>query len=191
MFARFVQLSATFAIGLLVATPAANALTFHIGGTLSSPSAYPYDGPVSISMDIATLNTLNTAGGYDIISVAGNVNGNPISLIPVAGTPNPPGGVTAPPGAFQFDNNIFGPPTNPVFTTWGVLLSYLGGQGNVWGNGPDSYEFLAWDGSKYFSGATGDLTVTQTPLPPALLLFGSALFGLTVLGRRRRQSAAV
>jgi hypothetical protein len=32
---------------------------------------------------------------------------------------------------------------------------------------------------------------TQLPLPPALLLFGSALAGLTVLGRRKRQGAAV
>jgi hypothetical protein len=31
---------------------------------------------------------------------------------------------------------------------------------------------------------------TPLPLPPALLLFGSALLGMSVLGRRRRQSAA-
>jgi len=36
-----------------------------------------------------------------------------------------------------------------------------------------------------------DARNTGLPLPPALLLFGSALVGLTVLGRRKRQGAAV
>ena len=41
-------------------------------------------------------------------------------------------------------------------------------------------------------GASGDylLSVTTTPLPPALILFGTALAGLTWLGRRRRLAAA-
>jgi len=34
----------------------------------------------------------------------------------------------------------------------------------------------------------GDHAPSQTPLPPALVLFGSALVGLTMLGRRRRQA---
>jgi hypothetical protein len=38
--------------------------------------------------------------------------------------------------------------------------------------------------------ATGPDNQTNLPLPPAILLFGSALAGLTVLGRRRRQGAA-
>jgi hypothetical protein len=36
-----------------------------------------------------------------------------------------------------------------------------------------------------------DLAVTETPLPPALLLFGSALAGLGFLGRRSRRSMAI
>lgn len=35
---------------------------------------------------------------------------------------------------------------------------------------------------------TNDHNVGQTPIPPALFLFGTGLLGLTVLGRRRRQS---
>jgi hypothetical protein len=35
-----------------------------------------------------------------------------------------------------------------------------------------------------------NLRITTTPLPPALILFGTALAGLTWLGRRRRSAAA-
>jgi len=35
-------------------------------------------------------------------------------------------------------------------------------------------------------GAENDVPINPVPLPPALLLFGTALMGLTVLGRRRR-----
>jgi hypothetical protein len=37
----------------------------------------------------------------------------------------------------------------------------------------------------------GEHTISQTPLPPALVLFGSALVGLGVLGRRKRKGATV
>jgi hypothetical protein len=50
-------------------------------------------------------------------------------------------------------------------TTTGVLSCSNGTTGMVW--------------------STGD-PPPPVPLPPALLLFGSALFGLTILGRRRR-----
>ena len=36
-----------------------------------------------------------------------------------------------------------------------------------------------------------NIAVTTTPLPPALLLFGSALAGLGLLGRRRRSASAL
>jgi hypothetical protein len=57
---------------------------------------------------------------------------------------------------------------------------------------------LALAGSDYFlrvkntgaGGADYILNVTTTPLPPALILFGTALAGLTWLGRRRRSNNA-
>jgi hypothetical protein len=56
------------------------------------------------------------------------------------------------------------------------------------------------DGVNYFALVTGTVaagpkpgdysyTLTTTPIPPALLLFGSALAGLGLLGRRSRRSA--
>ena len=37
-----------------------------------------------------------------------------------------------------------------------------------------------------FGAALDNVSLSETPLPPALILFGSALAGLTLLGRRRR-----
>lgn len=37
----------------------------------------------------------------------------------------------------------------------------------------------------------GGAPVAETPIPPALVLFGSALLGLTMLGRRRRNARSV
>jgi choice-of-anchor C domain-containing protein len=39
-----------------------------------------------------------------------------------------------------------------------------------------------------FGAALDNVSLSETPLPPALILFGSALAGLTLLGRKRRAS---
>jgi choice-of-anchor C domain-containing protein len=46
------------------------------------------------------------------------------------------------------------------------------------------------DNGPSYGPALDNVSITETPLPPALLLFGSALAGLTVLGRRKRQGVA-
>jgi hypothetical protein len=64
---------------------------------------------------------------------------------------------------------------------------------------PGASLFLALTGGLYHVVVTGtvlsgggfyNLNVATTPLPPALILFGTALAGLTWLGRRRRASTA-
>jgi hypothetical protein len=40
------------------------------------------------------------------------------------------------------------------------------------------------------AGGSYGINVATTPIPPALLLFGSALAGLGFLGRRRRAAAS-
>ena len=47
------------------------------------------------------------------------------------------------------------------------------------------------DGADSFLGIPGTATITPVPLPPALLLFGTALAGMGFLGRRRRNKTGV
>jgi hypothetical protein len=64
---------------------------------------------------------------------------------------------------------------------------------------PQTVPLLLTAGTNYFLKVTGAVaegnkgqygfTLTTTPIPPALLLFGSALAGLGLLGRRSRRSA--
>jgi hypothetical protein len=48
--------------------------------------------------------------------------------------------------------------------------------------------FLRVSGTTLNGPANYTVTVTATPLPPALILFGTALVGMTLLGRRRRSA---
>lgn len=56
----------------------------------------------------------------------------------------------------------------------GQYVLHVGGSGT--GNGGGAYD--------------GTLTITAVPLPPAAILFGSVLFGLAVVGRRRLAGGA-
>jgi hypothetical protein len=79
----------------------------------------------------------------------------------------------------------------------GSELALLGGGDLLSGPGPILLEFLTdtlyaikITGSFAAGGIAGDLdfALTPVPIPPALLLFGSALLGLGYLARRRRAS---
>jgi len=84
--------------------------------------------------------------------------------------------------------SMFGVPDSLILKVDGALTglggldlaswaAYSGVTGTV-------FEFINVDEEFYID----TLTVTAIPLPPAIALFGAALFGLNWLGRRRRQS---
>lgn len=75
---------------------------------------------------------------------------------------------------------IFGG-TTLWFTGWKVVLDSLTIGPNGGGGGPHGSGTM----SSYLTA-----TVSPVPLPPALILFGTALAGMAVLGRRRRKQTA-
>ncbi len=95
--------------------------------------------------------------------------------------------------------------SNKLKVFWnGTLLDTLkktgvGNTGNVWDEysftvmgtgGNDVLRFAAAGTSDRFGMGLDNVSLTAVPLPPAAILFGGALFGLAVVGRRRRADGA-
>ena len=95
--------------------------------------------------------------------------------------------------------------SNQLKVFWnGALLDTLkktgvGNTGNVWdeysftvtGTGAKvPLRFAAVGTSDRFGMGLDNVSLTAVPLPPAAILFGGALFGLAVVGRRRRADGA-
>jgi len=70
----------------------------------------------------------------------------------------------------------------------GILFETAAFVCNLYSTGPTTYFLSTFNQGSFNPGDPGSLAVAETPLPPALLLFGSALVGL---GRRNRQQRKV
>lgn len=83
---------------------------------------------------------------------------------------------------------LFGVPDSLILKVDGALTGLGGLDLASWaaysGVTGTIFEFINVDEEFYID----TLTVTAIPLPPAILLFGAALFGLNWLGRRRKQT---
>ena len=120
---------------------------------------------------------------------ATSVSGLPSGFTWVAGsTPsgNPPGGIGTMNNYITTDTTNIGLGSTLAYTFTGTFS-------------PDSKGFFfavdvctGLNSDNHCTGNTGWLTtgLVATPLPPAALLFGTALAGLGVLGRRRKQKIA-
>ena len=75
------------------------------------------------------------------------------------------------------------------FTITGAGLTLASLVSNQLAGGDPGVFFLDVINNNRAGGPTGEInfTLSQVPLPPAALLFGSALVGLGILGRRRRK----
>jgi len=150
-------------------------------------------------------------GGYDILSFTGTINGNAVSLLggQPGWLPNPPNFGT-PPGipaapAFSTDglsyDNIyykgnspdipcFGPvstSSNQNADAYGILFSYNGGEGEIWGNGTHAPYIFGVPGAYTFEVASGiatpaDYSTTPyTPQTPLVTLYdGDVQFLISV-----------
>ncbi len=137
-------------------------------------------------------------GGYDILSFTGTIDGNPVTLLggqpgwlPGPPNSNTPPGVTAAPqystDGLTYDNiyypgdspdiPCFGPTTtdsNQNADAYGILFTYNGGEGEIWGNGTHAPYIFGAPGAYTFEVATGiatpedDTTNPYTPQTPVV-----------------------
>ncbi len=162
------------AVAAAAVTAPASAATYLLNYTATSGTPLP----TTATLTITTANTLNMAGGYDILSASGTVNG--VAITGLAGV-NPPG--------FNTDNVYFA--ADPILSSGGFGWNSAGGiTGNLWGNGPGAYSLYQFDGGGYTIATDGVLTVSQVPEPAswALMVVGFGLVG--AFSRRRSQAVA-
>jgi len=152
------------------------------------------DSVFTVTGLITTANTLDAAGGYDVLSLSGTISGpggGSIALVPNPLQPFPNDTPT-----FTYDNVYF-PGTGPRVDLSGILFSAGGYEYNLFSMGPTTY-YLSSDNPAgiYDPGQPltfGDPTAAATSAPElstwALTLLGFAGLGLAA-GRKARWSAA-
>ena len=128
-------------------------------------------------------------GGFDITKFSGAIGGVPVDLL--GGDPGAP--TISGMGAFIYDNVLYSS-SNPLLSTWGVLFSIAGKEGNIWGNDtPGSYSYYTYSGSTY-DYANGSASFTLIPVasaePSALAVFAIGLLGCRLTRRRTKAASA-
>lgn len=183
-FGASIALGAVFLSGGLLSAQPANAAWYSYSYLATSGN----DLTVTASGNFGTIGDQITYFSSTITSTVlgpqttGGPGGNGI----FGGYTSSPAFLTSPSGAFQYNNAVI--PSQPFLDQFAVLFkTAFSGEWNLWGTGPTTgslYAGLA--AGNYVIATDGTLTVTQTPLPAALVLFGSGLLGLISLGRRKR-----
>jgi hypothetical protein len=113
-------------------------------GTTSFEPLFDFSFSIGSQTGSGSLNVSDQSNGqYLAISGSLTVNGvYDVGTYPLY--PGGPGVVTSPNGAFIYDNLLFPsyPSTNPSIDLDGILfLNSSGFEVNIWGNGPDAYEY--------------------------------------------------
>jgi len=180
-------------------------VAFALAATVSTAQAATWDvtftglgggaNTDTAAFTLSTADTLNSAGGYNILGVAGSVNGLAITGFISPGTAGTHFISTN--GMWNLDNVLF--PTAPYESNngWGFTLAG-GSEVNIWATSPSSHvvangapgsgnaiQFAA--GGRYSSVRFGTLDLTSAVPEPAswaLMICGFGLAGATLRQRR-------
>jgi len=155
-------------------TGSASASTLDYAVTFSGPG-FSGSGDIAVNSVTEVVQTVT-------------VNGVNIQVI----APNASGLYTQPGTGLQWTYDDRFSASGTPFDNAGLLLSFSNTIANIYSVGTQLYLSLSSPTSDYNPGAQISLNVAQTPLPPGLPLFLTAIAGLWfLLGRRKASDQAV
>jgi hypothetical protein len=170
------------AVAATVLVPAAaNATVYHF-------SFETTDGVFTVSGNATTANTLDNAGGYDVLALTGTVSGpggGSISLIA-----NPAQSAAFNNGSWIYDDVLF-PHAAPFVDNPGLLFSAGGSDFNWYSVGSQTYiSSNAWAGAYNPGELVGSVSLdTPEPSTWVMMLMGFAGLGLAGYRASRRLAA--
>jgi hypothetical protein len=152
----------------LAATGTASASTIDYAVTFSGPG-FSANGDIAVTSGVVTAVTVNGFSGIQVIAPNGS------GLYTQAGT-----------GLQWTYDDLFSANGTP-FDNAGLLLSFNNIIANIYAVGSQLYLSLSNPTSDFNPGVPVGLSVSQTPLPPGLPLFLTAMVGLWfLLGRKKK-----
>ena len=190
---RLMQLAAGLASAVALAAGGAHASTWIVDYTATNGGT-----PTAASLTLEVSDTLNAAGGYDVTSIAGDVDGEAITGMIV--NPNLPFPAYSSDGMFIFDN-VFYATSAAVLSHPGLFFSGASGdEYNLFSDSPTVYElYRATSGVGYQANSVGVIAyrdppsvagIEAIPEPGAWALMILGFGGAGAILRRRRAALA-
>jgi hypothetical protein len=154
--------------------------------------------PAEASLTLETASTLDAAGGYDVTSITGEVDGETVTGL--IANPDQPFASYSSDGMFIFDN-VFYADSSPVLSNPGLFFSGASGdEYNLFSDSATQYElYKATSGVGYQADSVGVLAyrdppsisdVGGIPEPAAWMMMILGFGSVGALLRRRRNAAA-
>ena len=152
-------------------------------------------GPSEASLTLQTADALGATGGYDVLSISGQVDGELVSGL--VANPNGPSAAYSADGLFIYDN-VFYANGSPVLSNPGLLFSGVSGhEFNLFSDNATTYElYKATSGAGYQGNSLGVLSYDRQqpgavpePATWTMLILGFGFVG--TLLRRRQHAPAI
>ena len=170
------------AVAAAVLVPAvANASVYHFGFETT-------DGVFTVSGVATTANTLDSAGGYDVLALTGTLSGPGGGSISLIANPAQPTAFNN--GSWIYDNVLF-PQAAPFVDNSGLLFSAGGSAFNWYSVGSQTYlSSNAWAGT-YNPGELLGSVALNTPEPSTWVMMLVGFAGLGFAGYRGSRRSAI